>query len=69
MNPCSSPLIGFWLAMIGADLDWPIPYASRIDGCLLPWADEEQSYNAHKSLGEGAQGIVTSKSLSNDHQD
>jgi hypothetical protein len=36
MNPCGSPLISFWLALLGADLDWPIPYASRIDGCLLP---------------------------------
>jgi hypothetical protein len=45
MNPCGSPLIGFWLALLGADWDWPILYASRIDGCLLP-LHEEQSRDA-----------------------
>jgi hypothetical protein len=45
MNSCGSPLIGFWLALLGADRDWPIPYSSRIDGCLLP-LHEEKSYNA-----------------------
>ena len=41
MNPCGSPLIGFWLALLGADRDWPIPYSSRIDGCLLPVYGDE----------------------------
>jgi hypothetical protein len=42
MNPCGSPLIGFWLALLGADWDWPILYASRIDGCLLPFFTDEE---------------------------
>ena len=42
MNPCGSPLIGFWQAMIGADQNWPVEYSSRIDGCLKPFFTDEE---------------------------
>jgi hypothetical protein len=29
-------LVLFWLAMIGADRNWPTGYSSRIDGCVEP---------------------------------
>jgi hypothetical protein len=45
MNSCGSPPICFWLALLGADRDWPVEYSSRIDGYLLPLHDE-QSHNA-----------------------
>lgn len=42
---CGAIWIDFWLALIGADQNWPVLYSSRIDGCLLPM-DGERSCDA-----------------------